>query len=184
MTDSPYTGLPPPSSKLPFALGDLEAHLIHDFLGPPESTSQTTCRSVQQFLQAHYCDRQTNTDHATPSITFRVHNTSYSPFIETMHLSWTIFGRLFLKRFALCYWTLCLSCPASVWRWCIVAKWSDGSRCHLLRRSASAQARLLDGDPAPPCLPKRGTAPPQFSAHVYCSQMVAHFSCCWALVEI
>jgi len=101
-----YNGPPPPSSKLPFALGDLEAHLIHDFLGPPEFTSQTTCRSVQQFLQAHYCDRQTNTDHATPSITFRVHNTSYSPFIETMHLSWTIFGRLFLKRFALCYWTV------------------------------------------------------------------------------
>ena len=26
---------------------------------------------------------------------------------------------------------------------------------------------VLDGDPAPP---KRGTAPPQFSAHVYCGQ--------------
>jgi len=28
---------------------------------------------------------------------------------------------------------------------------------------------VLDGDPAP--LPKRGTAPPQFSAHVCCGQM-------------
>ena len=28
---------------------------------------------------------------------------------------------------------------------------------------------VLDGNPAPP--PQRGTAPPQFSAHVYCGQM-------------
>jgi len=28
---------------------------------------------------------------------------------------------------------------------------------------------VLDGDPAPP--PKKGTAPTQFSAHVYCGQM-------------
>jgi len=39
-----------------------------------------------------------------------------------------------------------------------------------------------------PCLtalpsPKRGTGAPIFSAHVYCSQMVAHLSYCWALVE-
>jgi len=32
--------------------------------------------------------------------------------------------------------------------------------------------------------PKRGTAPPpQFSAHVYCGQTVAHLSYCWALVN-
>jgi len=31
---------------------------------------------------------------------------------------------------------------------------------------------VLDGDPAPPLPPvKRGTAPPQFSAHVCCGQM-------------
>jgi len=34
---------------------------------------------------------------------------------------------------------------------------------------------VLDGDPAPP--PKRGE-PPQFSAHVYCGQTVAHLSYC------
>jgi len=32
---------------------------------------------------------------------------------------------------------------------------------------------VLDGDPALP--PQRGTAP-QFSAHVFCGQTVAHFS--------
>ena len=37
----------------------------------------------------------------------------------------------------------------------------------------------LDGDPA---LPKREGHSPQFSAHVYCGQTVAHLSCCWALV--
>jgi len=37
----------------------------------------------------------------------------------------------------------------------------------------------LDGDPA--LLPQRGTTP-QFSAHVYCGQTVAHLSYCWALV--
>ena len=30
---------------------------------------------------------------------------------------------------------------------------------------------VLDGDPAP--LPQRGTAHPQFSAHIYCGQMTA-----------
>jgi len=33
---------------------------------------------------------------------------------------------------------------------------------------------VLDGDPAPPS--ERGTAPPLFSAHVYCGQTVAHLS--------
>ena len=33
---------------------------------------------------------------------------------------------------------------------------------------------VLDGDPAPP---QRGTAP-EFSAHVYCGQTVAHLSYC------
>jgi len=33
---------------------------------------------------------------------------------------------------------------------------------------------VLDGDPAPQ---KRGTAP-QFSAHVYCGETVAHLSYC------
>ena len=36
------------------------------------------------------------------------------------------------------------------------AKRLDGSKCHLVRRSTSAQATLLDGVAAPP---RRGTAP-------------------------
>jgi len=39
----------------------------------------------------------------------------------------------------------------------VVAKRLNGSRCHLVRRYASAQAALLHGEPAPP--PNRGTAP-------------------------
>jgi len=34
--------------------------LIHASLGPPESITQTTSRSVKPFLRAHYCDRQTD----------------------------------------------------------------------------------------------------------------------------
>jgi len=37
---------------------------------------------------------------------------------------------------------------------------------------------VLDGDPA---TPQKG-AQPQFSAHVYCGQKVAHLSYCWELV--
>jgi len=40
---------------------------------------------------------------------------------------------------------------------------------------------VLDGDLASP---ERGTAPPLFSAHVYCDHTVAHLSYCWALVRI
>jgi len=54
----------------------------------------------------------------------------------------------------------------------IVANWLDGSRCHLVRRLASAQATLLDGDPAP--LPIKGLEPPQFSAHFYCGQTAGY----------
>jgi len=36
---------------------------------------------------------------------------------------------------------------------------------------------IFDGVPAPPAERSRA-APPIFSAHVYCSQMVAHFSNC------
>jgi len=43
-----------------------------------------------------------------------------------------LFGRLFVKRFALCYWTIvclsCLSVMSCLQRWCIVAKRLDGSR--------------------------------------------------------
>jgi len=39
---------------------NVHPHLIHGSLGPPKSTSQTTSWSVQPFLLAHNCDRQTD----------------------------------------------------------------------------------------------------------------------------
>jgi len=47
------------------------------------------------------------------------------------------------------------------WPISVVVKWLDGSRCHLVGRSVSALAKLLDGDPSPP-LPKNGTEPLNF----------------------
>ena len=41
---------------------------------------------------------------------------------------------------------------------------------------------VLDGDPA--LRPQRGTAPLEFSVHVYCGQTVAHLSYCSALVQM
>ena len=38
------------SSKLPLPVGDLDPHLTHGSLGPPESSTQTTSRSVELFL--------------------------------------------------------------------------------------------------------------------------------------
>jgi len=62
-------------------LGDLDRHLMHGSLGPPESIFQSASRSVglcSRFCTAHERDQQTNrdtdrptyihTDHATPSI--------------------------------------------------------------------------------------------------------------------
>jgi len=51
-----------------------EPHLTHASLGPPESTTQTACRSVQPFSQGSrrcQADRQTHrpTGHVTPPVT-------------------------------------------------------------------------------------------------------------------
>jgi len=40
---------------------------------------------------------------------------------------------------------------------------------------------VLDGDPAPP--PPKGHSAPQFSAHVYCGQTVAHLRYCICLLR-
>jgi len=39
------------SSKLLLCIGYLDFHLIHGFVGPPKSTSQTTSQLVHRFLQ-------------------------------------------------------------------------------------------------------------------------------------
>jgi len=67
-------GCPSPPKNCPFSRRDLDAHVIHDSLGPPESSTQTASRLVQPFLQGSLVwqtDRQTDrpTDHATQSVT-------------------------------------------------------------------------------------------------------------------
>ena len=54
-------GTPSPS-KLPLPMGDLDSHLIHGSLGPPESPAQTASRSVQSFFAGltSVTDRQTD----------------------------------------------------------------------------------------------------------------------------
>jgi len=54
----------------------------------------------------------------------------FANFCFLVNCSNMLFGRPFVKRCVLCYWTsVCLSC---LWRWCIVAKRLDGSTCHLV----------------------------------------------------
>jgi len=58
----------PPPSKLPLHMRGC----LHGSLGPPESSTQTTSRSVQPFLQGLlFCDRPTDRpiDHASRSVT-------------------------------------------------------------------------------------------------------------------
>jgi len=52
--------------------------------------------------------------------------------------------------------------PPNFWPISVVAKWLDGSRCHLVWRKDSAQAPVLDGDPAPPPLKEGGALSPIF----------------------
>ena len=56
--------------------------------------------------------------------------------------------------------------PPNFWPVSIVAKRLDGPRCHLVRRSTSAQATLCQMGSQ---LPLKG-AHPQFLVHVYCGQ--------------
>jgi len=87
----------------------------------------------------------------------------------TVWRSTTVFGRPFVKRFALCYQTVvcpvCLSCLSI----CDVGVlspngWMDQDE------TWHAGHIVLDGDPAPP--PPKGHSP-QFSAHICCGQMAA-----------
>ena len=67
-----------------------------------------------------------------------------------------VFGRPFVKRFALCY--RAVVCPVSLWRWCIVAEQFDGCGCHLVGRYTSAQATLCYMGTQPP--PRKGHSSP------------------------
>jgi len=67
-----------------------------------------------------------------------------------------VFGRPFLKRFALCWPIRPLSCPVCLWRWCIVAKRPHGSRCHLVQGRPRPRRHCVRCQ-LPPL--KSGTAP-------------------------
>jgi len=47
-----HSGVIVPRFKIAPSIGDLNPHLIHGSLGPPESSTQTASRSVQSFLRA------------------------------------------------------------------------------------------------------------------------------------
>ena len=86
----------------------------------------------------------------------------------------SIFGRPFVKRFALCYLTVVLSVLSVTLVYC-------GQTVGWIKMPLGMEVGLspgdtvldiaLDGDPAP-----------HFSAHVYCGQTIAHLSYWWALV--
>jgi len=85
--------------------------------------------------------------------------------------NFVVFGRLFVKRFALCYQTVvCLSCLSVTFVHC-------GQTVGRIKMKLAMQVGLcpghtvLDGDPAPP--PAKGHSPPQFSAHICCGHMAA-----------
>ena len=95
----------------------------------------------------------------------------------------SVFGRPFVKRFALWYRTVVLSCPV-----CPVCDvdvlWTNGWM---------DQGETLHGGswprPWPHCVRWGRSSPspkghnPQSSVHFYCRQMVAHLSYCWAVAE-
>ena len=59
----------PSPLELSLPLGDLNPHLIHGSLGPPDSASQTASRSVQPFCTAYDCDRPTDIQITLRSVT-------------------------------------------------------------------------------------------------------------------
>ena len=56
---------PSPPQNCPFPWGDVDPHVIHGSLCPPESTTQTASRSVQPF----FAELTSVTDHATQLVT-------------------------------------------------------------------------------------------------------------------
>jgi len=88
-------------------------------------------------------------------------------------ISLTILGRLFVKRFALCYWTVVLSCPVCVSVTLSVTLVYCGQTVGWIKIKLVTQVGpghiVLDGDPGPP--PPKGHSPSQFSAHIFCGQM-------------
>ena len=86
------------------------------------------------------------------------------------NLPWSIFGRPFVKWFALCYRTVDRSVMSVILVHC-------GQTVGRIKMKLDKQVGIgpghivLDGDPAAP--PQRGTASPQFSANIGCGQMAS-----------
>ena len=105
------------------------------------------------------------------NVTDRQDRTGQTDRQRTDSVGRTVFGRPFVKRFALGYRTVVLSvCPV-----CDVGVlwpngWTDQDETWHAGRSRPGQI-VLDGDPAP--TPPEGHSPLQFSAHIYCAQMSA-----------
>ena len=83
----PWHDLSP--KNCPLAWSDLDRHLTHGSLGPPEYRPQTT-----SFCRAHYCDRPTDrpTDYATRSVRIGhicIHSTVMRP-IVTDRVAWSV----------------------------------------------------------------------------------------------
>jgi len=90
----------------------------------------------------------------------------------------SVFGRPFVKRFALCYRTVVCLPVLSVLSVTLVYCGQTVAWIRMplgIEVGISPSHIVLDGDPA---LQKVGTAAPRFSAHVYCDQTVAHLSYC------
>jgi len=99
----------------------------------------------------------------------------------------SVFGRPLVKRFALCYQTVCPVCPllsVSLFVFDVGVLWPNGWM--------DQDATWCGGRPWPrrhcvrwgPNYPShgKGHSNPHFRAHVYCGQTVAHLSNCLALV--
>jgi len=82
-----------------------------------------------------------------------------------------VFGRPFVKRFALCYRSVV--CPVCLSVCNVGVLWPNGWGIKMkfgMQVGLGPGHTVLDGDPVP--LLQRGTAP-QFSAHICCGQMAA-----------
>jgi len=101
-----------------------------------------------------------------------------------MLLKWSVrprvavFGRPFVKRFALCYRSVVLSVLSVCLSVCLsVTLVYCGQMVGRIKTKFDMQVGLgightvLDGDLPPP--PLKGHSPPQFSAHICCGQMAA-----------
>jgi len=84
-----------------------------------------------------------------------------------------LFGRLFVKRFALCYRTIVCPALSVVLSVCNIGVlcpngWTDKDETWHAGRPQPWPHCVRWGPSSP--LPKKGADPPQFSAHIYCGQ--------------